>query len=127
MLGNKGFLFSQLLGRWVGSSPSLIRVFLVCEVSRERCNANYCFYKRVSRPSAGKGDLRGVHFDVLAFIRTGSNPVPLIAGLDTGLQSKAQVRGAATVGTAKPFWSSRADPCLPLSSSYGPAVFERPW
>lgn len=65
--------------------------------------------KRVSSPSAGEGGLRGVHFDLLAFIRTGFYPVPLIAGLDTGLQSKAQARGPVRAGTAKPFWSSRAE------------------
>lgn len=80
--------------------------------------------KRVSSPSVGEGGLRGVHFDLLAFIRTGFYPVPLIAGLDTGLQSKAQARGPATAGTAKPFWSSRAacrsPPLMVLLSSRAP-------
>lgn len=92
MPGNKTVSFSQLLGRWVGSSPSLIRVSLVCPFVKSAGNAAIRIIiipKKVSRSSAGEGGSRGVHFDLLALIKTGSYLVSLAAGLETGLQAKA--------------------------------------
>lgn len=76
---------------WVGSFPYLTRDSLVCPFVKSAGNGAIRIIiipKRVSRSSAGEGGSRGVHFDLLALIKTGSYPVALTAGLEIGLQAK---------------------------------------